>query len=178
MQRNISDDDGDLIEIVPTKQKYSYEIMKHNINELKIAYPFLETGNIGYSVLGKEIPYIRIGNGGKEVLYHASIHANEWITSVVLMKFVENFCRAYIFNSNIFGYPAQILFNHVSLYVVPMLNPDGVDLVTGHIDKNTSIYRNYEIISQNFPTIPFPDGWKANFNGVDFKNYQPFYKVL
>lgn len=157
----------DLIDIVPTNKNYNYEILKHNIDELKIAYPFLEIGNIGYSVLGKEIPYIRIGNGMKEILYHASIHANEWITSVVLMKFIENFCRAYIFGGNIYGYTAQDLFNQVSLYIVPMLNPDGVDLVTGNVDKNSNIYRNYESISKNFPTIPFPDGWKANFNGVD-----------
>lgn len=167
MQANINADEIDLIKIVPTNQNYSYEIMKHNINELKRAYPFLKIENIGYSVLGKEIPCIRIGNGAKEILYHASIHANEWITSVVLMKFIENFCRAYIFNETIVGYSAQELFNYVSLYIIPMVNPDGVDLVTGNVNKNSSVYRNYKNISQNFPNIPFPDGWKANFNGVD-----------
>lgn len=176
MEENVND--MDLINIVPTNRSYTYEILKHNINELKIAYPFLEIGNIGYSVLGKEIPCIKIGNGAKEVLYHASIHANEWITSVVLMKFIENFCRAYIFNTNIYGYSAQNLFNQVSLYIVPMVNPDGVDLVTGNVDKKSSVYRNYENIAKNFPRISFPDGWKANFNGVDFKKHQPFCKVL
>ena len=159
--------ESDLIEIVPTNRDYSYEIMKHNINELKRAYPFLEVGNIGYSVLGKEIPYIKIGNGKKELLYHARIHANEWITSVVLMKFIEEFCRAYIFNVPICGCSAQELFNYASLYIIPMVNPDGVDLVTGNVDKNSSTYRNYENIAKNFPTIPFTNGWKANFNGVD-----------
>jgi len=158
---------NDLIEIVPINQEYSYDLMKHNINELKRAYPFLKVGNIGYSVLGKEIPYIKIGNGEKEILYHASIHANEWITSVLLMKFIENFCRSYIFSESIQGYSAQELFNQISLYIVPMVNPDGVDLVTGNVDKNSSAYRNYEKISKGFPEVAFPDGWKANFNGVD-----------
>lgn len=157
----------DLIEIVPTNQKYGYELLRQNINELKRAYPFLEVKTAGYSVLGKQIPYIKIGNGTKEILYHASIHANEWITSVVLMKFIENFCSAYIFQQNLYGYSVQELFQKVSLYVIPMVNPDGVDLVTGNIDKKSSVYQNYEDIAYGFTTIPFPDGWKANFNGVD-----------
>ncbi len=160
-----------MIHIVPTNQNYSYEMLNQNINEFKRAYPFLEIGRIGYSVLGKEIPYIRIGKGNKELLYHAGIHANEWITSVVLMKFIEEFCKAYIFNETIYGVNAQTLFNQVSLYIVPMVNPDGVDLVTNHVDKNSSVYQNYLMISRQFPQIPFPNGWKANFNGESFINF-------
>lgn len=158
---------NNLSEIVLTNQNYYYALMKNNIDELKKTYPFLKIGNIGYSVLGKEIPYIKIGNGKKEILYHASIHANEWITSVILMKFIENFCKAYILNKTIKEYQAQKLFNQVSLYIIPMVNPDGVDLVTKKLEKNSDTYKNYEKISKEFPNIPFPYGWKANFNGVD-----------
>ena len=157
----------DMIEIVPTKQPYSYEIMKNNLDELKRAFPFLEIKTAGYSVLGKPIPYVKIGNGQKQVLYHASIHANEWITSVLLMKFIENFCKAYIFQQSLQGYLASELFRKTSLYIIPMVNPDGVDLVTGNVDKKSKIYQNYADIAYPFATIPFPDGWKANFHGVD-----------
>ena len=97
--------ENDLIEIVPTKQLYSYNLMKQNINELKRAYPFLEIKTAGYSVLGKSIPYIKIGNGKTEILYHASIHANEWITSVVLMKLAKIFCTRIISKSFTIYYP-------------------------------------------------------------------------
>lgn len=164
-------EENDTIHIVPINQNYSYEKLKQNMNELKRAYPFLEMGRIGYSVLGKEIPYIRIGKGTKEVLYHAGIHANEWITSILLMKFIEEFCNAYIFNERIYGVNAQYLFENVSLYIVPMVNPDGIDLVTGNVEKNSSIYQNYLDISREFPNVSFPDGWKANFNGESFINF-------
>lgn len=159
-QRNIND-------IVQTNIEYTYGTMINDIKELKNRYPFLETGNIGYTVLGRPIPYVRLGTGEKEVMYNASFHANEWITTVVLMKFIEDFCKAYETNSNIYNYNARNIFNSTSIYLVPMVNPDGVDLVTGAVNQNSTVYKNYQYIARNFPEIPFPSGWKANFNGVD-----------
>lgn len=153
--------------IVQTDVKYTYEIMINDIKELKNKYPFLETGNIGNTVLGKTIPYIRLGTGEKEVLYSASFHANEWITTVILMKFIEDFCKAYETNTNIYQYNAREIFSQTSIYLIPMVNPDGVDLVTSAVDSNSQIYQNYQYLAKNYPAIPFPNGWKANFNGVD-----------
>ena len=47
-------------DIVRTDGVYTYERLKSDINELKMVYPFLEIGNIGRSVLGRTIPYVRI----------------------------------------------------------------------------------------------------------------------
>ncbi len=163
------------MEIVRTNINYTYGIMRNDIERLFRRYNFLAKGRIGYSVLGKEIPYIKIGRGEREVLYTAAFHANEWITSVLIMKFIEDFCIAYEANSDIYGYNARQIFDMTSIYLVPMVNPDGVDLLTGAVPRDSDIYRNFQSLANNYPQIPFPLGWKANFNGVDLKNFQHFY---
>ena len=160
-------------EIIKTDVNYNYNIMMNDLKELKTSYQFLKVGSIGYSVLNKQIPYVKIGIGKKKVLYHCSIHANEWITAVLGMKFIERFCIKYMKNESFLGIKARKLFNECSLFIIPMMNPDGVDLVTGALDKTSNYYKQAKKISRNYPIIPFPSGWKANIKGVDFKNYQP-----
>lgn len=153
--------------IVPTNIRYTYSILQMNINSFKTVFPFIETGSIGNSVLGNSIPYIKIGNGTKQIFYNASFHANEWITTPLLMKFIEQYLLAYVNNRTIYGYSARRLFQSVSLYIVPMVNPDGVNLVNGEMAPGSSSYARAEAIARNYPAISFPSGWKANIAGID-----------
>ena len=149
--------------IVPTDISYSYDILKLNINSLKRLYPFIEIGIIGSSTLGNNLYYIKIGTGSKEISYNAAIHANEWITATLLMKFVENYCKAMANNGTIYGYNAIDLFNETTLYVIPMINPDGVNLVTGSTKENSNIYNAAKAIADNYPDIPFPARMESKY---------------
>lgn len=153
--------------IVPTNVNYNSSLLSQNLVTLNRTYPFLNIQEVGTSVLGRNIYAIKLGRGPKNVFYSGSIHANEWITSVLLMKFIEDYCIAYNNNSTLYGYSIRNLFNSASIYIMPMVNPDGVDLVTGYLPTNSSAYLKVQNIANQFPDIPFPSGWKANINGVD-----------
>jgi g-D-glutamyl-meso-diaminopimelate peptidase len=159
--------DGGLGFIVPTNISYSSSILQINLDSLKRLYPFIEITSVGRSVLGTNLPVIKIGNGSKEVFYSASFHANEWICSPLVMKFLADYCYCYVNNLPIYGVNARNIYNYCTIYIMPMVNPDGVDLVTGEISPNSSLYTNTGLIANRYPNIPFPDGWKANIRGVD-----------
>lgn len=152
--------------IVPTDVKYTYKIMANVIRKLLETYPYLEVGTIGKSEMGKDILYLRLGKGQTQVCYNASFHANESITTPVLLKFAEQMMRAYTDGSDVQGVEPRQLFEECSLYLVPMVNPDGVDLVNGALTEGES-YQYAKRIAAQFPDIPFPGGWKANIEGVD-----------
>ena len=160
--------------IVLTNSLYNSNFLRQNLVQLVRTYPFLNIQIISYSILGSPLYVVKLGKGSNQVFYSASIHANESITTNLLMKFIEDYCIAYTNNSSLYGYSIRSLFNSSSIYIMPMVNPDGVDLVNGFFSPDNSIYNSFKSIANNYPNIPFPFGWKANFNGVDLKNYQPF----
>ena len=83
------------------------------------------------------------------------------------MKFIEDYSINYSQNTSLYGYNIRKLFKSVSIYIMPMVNPDGVNIATNAFPLNSPAYRMAKSISNNYPNIPFPTGWKANARGVD-----------
>ena len=156
--------------VVPTTLRFSSDVMNILLGSLAARYPFLSFSSIGKSVLGKDLVSLRLGRGEKVVSYNASHHANEWITSLLLVKFVEMFCHALVTERRLGDYDPREVFDSASIYTVPMVDPDGVDLVTGQIPAGSTLYENAEKL--NTFGLPFPEGWKANIAGTDLNlNY-------
>lgn len=158
--------------VVPTNVPYTYQLVTFILEGLEVRYPFLSGGAIGQSVMGKNIPFVKIGRGQTELFYNASHHANEWLTTPVLLKFLEEYSESYAVGGEIFNTSARELYNKASLYIVPVVNPDGIDLVNGVIPNGKFLTRAQNLAG-NYPNIPYPNGWKANINGVDLNLQYP-----
>ena len=141
------------------------------LRALSEAYPFLETQTLASTAFGRPIQAVTIGDGPRRVLYSAAHHANEWLTAAVLLKFIEDYARALQDDAEIGGIRARQLYQDTAVSLVPLVNPDGVDLVTGAVSEQER--EQARLLSEFYPNIPFPDGWKANLNGVDLNLQYP-----
>ncbi len=155
-------------DVVPDTISFTSVVTALCMEGISRRYPFVKTENIGTSVLGKNLTAAKIGNGKAKMFINASHHANEWITTPLVLKFLENYAKAVMNDTYIGRMDAKALTTSVTLYIMPLVNPDGVDLVTGEI-KN----RNAEKIAADFPKIPYPSGWKANIDGIDLNLQYP-----
>lgn len=154
--------------IVSGRRNYDYKALTADISTLADIYPFIKVNTIGQSFLGKPIQEIRFGKGNKKVQINASFHANEWITTPILMALLNSFLLSITNVRPIRGISTMPLYNSVDLSIVPMVNPDGVDLVLNGPPAEV----REEVISINRGSIDFT-GWKANIRGVDLNNQFP-----
>lgn len=159
--------------IVKTDVPMTAALCENTILELVRAYPFLRTELLTETAFGRKIRTLVIGRGARKVIYSAAHHANEWITTTVLLKFAEEFAEAIHCGTSIFDIAAKELAETATIYLVPMVDPDGVDLVTGAITAGMGQYETARRMAENYPDIPFPDGWKANLLGVDLNLQYP-----
>jgi len=156
--------------VVNGKQDYDYRTMMNDIEKLQMTYPFLLNRSIGDSVLSNTIPGLFIGNGQKHVHFNASFHANEWITTPIVMTFLNDYLLSLTNSSPIRGLYTLPLYMQTNLSIVPMVNPDGVDLVLNGPPANETIRK--KLIGWNNGRTDF-SGWKANMNGVDLNDQFP-----
>ncbi len=159
--------------IVPTDVPMTAELCDRTVLQLVKTYPFLKTQVLTSTAFGRPLHAIEIGDGDRQVIFTAAHHANEWITTTLLLKFLEELAEAFQQGGKIYGVPAKTILRHSTLHIVPMVDPDGVDLVTGAIRPQTPEYSIARQIAGDFPDIPFPDGWKANLLGVDLNLQYP-----
>ena len=159
-------------DVVPTTIAYCSELVRFCCEGIAARYPGVSAGEIGKSALGRPLHILRLGRGSVRVAYNASHHANEWIATPLLLKFTEQLASADAFRKEIFGRDARTLLDGAVLAVIPCVNPDGMDLVTGDL-RSGADYNAARMIAGDYPGIAFPNGWKANIRGVDLNLQYP-----
>jgi g-D-glutamyl-meso-diaminopimelate peptidase len=150
------------------KSACNYISLVKTLHSLKKAYPFISVNIIGKSVLGNSIHEIRIGRGKKKIHMNASFHANEWITTMVLMSLVNDYLLTLTNGSMIRGEKKVHSYEEIELSIVPMVNPDGVDLVLNGPPREL----REDVIQMNEGSDEFVH-WKANIRGIDLNNQFP-----
>lgn len=146
---------------------YDYQHLAKDIQSLMENYSIAEGFTIGKSIMDKNIPCIRIGKGKKKILLAGAFHGLEYLTAAFLMKFTAELIVHVMTNSEFFGYDANEIVNNTSLYIVPMVNPDGVDIAIHGLDITNPYHR--ALISK-VGIHSFNKVWQSNARGVDINH--------
>ena len=158
--------------IVNTGVPITSELNQRYLQQIVEEYPFTRLEEVGVTDFQRPIWMLTIGTGKRHVLFTAAHHANEWITALVLLKYAEDLADAIQRGGILFGQRAKEMADAVTIHIIPLVNPDGVDLVTGALGPESAQYLLARELAQKYPAIPFPEGWKANLLGVDLNlNY-------
>jgi g-D-glutamyl-meso-diaminopimelate peptidase len=157
--------------VVNPNQIYTHEQLVHDLFELKKRYPSLLTlKSIGISSFGKEIWAGKIGSGKENIVIVGAHHGREWLTSNLLMNMMEEYIVAYEKRRPLFGYETSIL-DVISIWFVPMLNPDGVTIQQKGIEWLPFSLQQL-LIEMNENQLDF-SRWKANGLGIDLNRQYP-----
>ncbi|WP_419883265.1 M14 family zinc carboxypeptidase [Peribacillus sp. B-H-3] len=156
-------------QIIQEDHIYTYEKMEKDLNDLQKKYKF-GLKSLGITQKGKKIYAAHLGEGEESIIITGSHHGREWLTSLLLMKMLEQYAKAYHLNEPISRYPSEIL-NKVSIWFVPMVNPEGVSIQQGDL----SLYNWKEklaLMKMNRYSLNFMR-WKANGQGIDLNRQYP-----
>ncbi len=156
--------------IVDPNRTYSYGQMTTDAGKLEEMYPdIISTDSIGKSVEDRDILLIKLGKGDKKIVLAGAHHAREYITSTFLMETIDEYARAYETEGKYGEFDLKALLDEVTIYVVPMVNPDGVNLVQNGID---SVADPEKVREMHMEKNSYSE-WKANINGVDLNRQYP-----
>ena len=154
----------------------TYSMMMEYLQIFCERYDFISVVNIGKSLCGKSIPLVTLGDvhAQKSVLYVGTHHAMEWICSVVLLRFVNEYCECIKNGSRMYNLNMKYLFSSRRIMIVPMLNPDGVDLHIGGMWEHCPLRER--VLIMNGGSSDF-GSWQSNARGVDLNhNYNALFK--
>jgi g-D-glutamyl-meso-diaminopimelate peptidase len=151
--------------IVKTDEVYTFDDLKSDIRRIEKLYPEnVLVKEIGQSSFKKPIYAVKVGNGDKSIFINAAHHGREWMTTIIVMKMIEDYAKAYKNKDRYEEYSMSIL-DRVSIWFVPMVNPDGVTIQQNGLFQ-ASIKEQQKLLLMNGGSLDF-SRWKANGNGID-----------
>lgn len=139
--------------------------VRSKISALRGKYRFLETMPIGQSACGREIWALLLGHGSHAVCYVAAIHAQEWITALLLLRLCEELCEALSSGGSLAGVSIARGMHGRSLMLVPVANPDGVEIALHGSDTAGAYAPQVRALGGDVPAL-----WQANARGVDLNH--------
>lgn len=123
--------------------------------------------SLGETADQREIYCAVLGNpeAKKQIVVQVAIHAREYMNSQVIMEFLERYARQYE-KGSYKGMKYSKLFNRVAVYIVPMVNPDGVTISQYGIQaiENKNLRSKLKKMKKSKGSYKY---WKANARGVD-----------
>lgn len=141
------------------------------LGELFSKYPFLKKSCIGQSLCGREIPMISLGEG-KKILFSCAFHGMEWLTTLVILCFLDELSEMVYKRGFFCGVRADMVFRDRMLCIVPCVNPDGVEIAI-HGAESAGEY------CESVREIGGENRWQANAAGVDINhNFNAGWKAL
>ena len=135
------------------------------IGKLKNDFPFLHIGSIGKSVLGRDIPFVRIGRAKEYGVFAGAFHGSEYITNALLLTFCYELANAIANDDVIEGLNVRRAMYGRGLIIVPLVNPDGCEI---SIHGKSACLGNFAFINR----ISGGDlvHFNANARGVDINH--------
>ena len=146
---------------------YDYSKLQMDIKTLTDNYNIIKSYSIGKSVMQKDIICAEIGRGEKKVFLGGAYHGLEYLTAAFLIKFLSNYTVAVMTETEHYGYDIKKFYDGVTLCIVPMVNPDGVDIAVNGLDITNEYHRH--LISM-VGIHSFNHVWQANARGVDINH--------
>lgn len=146
---------------------YDYSALMSDITRICARYGFIGKRTIGQSVMGRDIPCLCIGSGAKKIMLGGAYHGLEYLTAAFLMEFLKDYAKHYDGSESFFGADAREVYNKVSLYIVPMVNIDGVDIAVNGLELANPFHRRLIGLAG---ICDFTKEWQANVNGVDLNH--------
>lgn len=151
------------------QEVYSPEQMEIDLQGIQNKYE-LDVQIIGQTEKGKNIKAVKLGKGKKTIMLVGSHHGREWLSSKILMSMLEDYAAAYRAGKPVEGYPSRSL-DEVSIWFIPMLNPDGVSIQQGDL-SNLNILEKAAVWKMNRYSKNW-SRWKANAKGIDLNRQYP-----
>ncbi|HZK23893.1 MAG TPA: M14 family zinc carboxypeptidase [Oscillospiraceae bacterium] len=159
--------------VVSPQQVYSYQQLEEDLQRLVTSYPeLLKLQVIGESVEGRAIYALRLGEGEEEIILDAAIHASEWLTAPLVMKLAEEYAHHAHYQTDFASHDVAALLKEVSFWFIPMVNPDGLNLVQAGPQAITNGALVEQMLAASEEIESFK-AWKANIRGVDLNRQFP-----